>query len=80
MTEDDLLNQFRDLEVALYQPDVRSNAGRFDVLLHDALVEFGRSGRDYRKADVLRELPSEQPTETVGSQSRSCTSSGHRLY
>lgn len=68
MTEENLLNQLRDLEIALHQPDVRSDFVRLDELLHDSFAEFGRSGRSYRKADILRELPLEEPSGTVWSQ------------
>ncbi len=53
MTDDTLLSHLRDLEVALHQPEVRSDASRLDELLHDSFVEFGRSGRSYSKADLL---------------------------
>lgn len=68
MARDDLLIHLRDLEVALHQPDVRSDTERLDELLHDSFVEFGRSGRSYNKADILRELPLQRPSGTLWSQ------------
>lgn len=68
MAGDDLLNQLRELEVALHQPEVRSDPELLDELIHDSFIEFGRSGRSFSKADILRELPLAQPTGTIWSQ------------
>ena len=69
----DLLRQLRDLEVELHQPSVRSDIKRLHALLHDSFVEFGRSGRRYCKADILRELPLETSPKAVWSQDFSVT-------
>ncbi len=74
---DDLLQELRELEVALHQPQVRSDAGRIDELLHESFVEFGRSGRSYDKAHVLWELPAEQISEAIWSQDFSPASIEH---
>jgi hypothetical protein len=68
MARDDLLIHLRDLEVGLHQPHVHSDVGRLDALLHDSFLEFGRSGRSYNKADILRELPLRQSAVTLWSQ------------
>ena len=68
MAEDALLSTLRNLEIALHQPEVRSDIVRIDALLHDSFSEFGRSGRRYSKADVLKELPLEKSSAIVLSQ------------
>ncbi len=68
MTSDNLLQHLRELEIRLHQPNVRSNVDRLDELLHESFVEFGRSGRSYCRADILKELPLEKPTGVVWSQ------------
>ena len=68
MAKDDLQSHLRDLEVSLHRPETRSDADRLDELLQDAFVEFGPSGRRYRKADILRDLPSRSPGSRVWSQ------------
>ncbi len=68
MRDDNLLSHLRDLEIALHQPKVRSDARRLEELLHDSFLEIGRSGRRYSKADLLRELPSEQVSGEAWSQ------------
>jgi hypothetical protein len=68
MATDDLLQQLRDLEVALHNPDVRCNPARLDELLHDSFTEFGRSGRSYSRADILEFLSLEVPPRPIWSQ------------
>jgi hypothetical protein len=68
MDPDTLLQQLRDLEVALHQPDVLRDRDRLDELLHESFFEFGRSGRRYSKADILESLPQENTTEVIWSQ------------
>ena len=68
MTEEPLLSHLRDLEVALHQPSVRADIHRLDELLHPSFIEFGRSGRKYTKADMLRELPAAQPAAAIWAQ------------
>jgi len=47
-----------ELEIELSKPQTRSNPQRLSALLHDEFKEIGASGRTYKKADVLRESPS----------------------
>lgn len=63
-----LLETLRALEVALHQPDVRSDREQLDRLLHPRFREFGRSGRIYSKAQILAELSKQAPTYKVWSQ------------
>jgi hypothetical protein len=60
MGPDNLLQELCELEVALHQPGVRRDRSRLGELLHESFLEFGRSGRVYRKADILASLPREQ--------------------
>lgn len=60
-----LFETLRALEAALHQPQVRSDRGQLDQLLHPRFREFGRSGRIYAKADILAELPDEPQTYEV---------------
>ena len=59
MSNSDLLKHLCELEVALHQSEVRSDRNRLDKILHESFVEFGRSGREYFKTDILEELPME---------------------
>lgn len=68
MARDHILVHLRDLEVALHQPDIWTDTDRLDELLHDSFIEFGRSGRIYNKADILRELPLRPSSDTLWSQ------------
>ena len=68
MARDDILVHLHDLEVALHQPNIWADTDRLDELLHDSFLEFGRSGRSYNKADILRELPLRKPSDTLWSQ------------
>lgn len=52
-----LSNLIRDLEIELLQPDVRKSVDRLDDLLADDFVEFGASGEQYDKQDILDHLP-----------------------
>src|SRR5262245_21650135 len=69
-----LLQTLRALEVALHQPFVRHDRKRLDQLLHPNFREFGRSGREYDRAEMmilfLNEQPpsAEQPSSQVWSQ------------
>jgi hypothetical protein len=56
------------LETELYQPAARSDRARIDALLHADFLEFGRSGRSYRKADILQLLPADSNANTVWAQ------------
>ncbi len=51
-----LLETLRSLEEGLHRPEVRSDRGELDRLLHPAFREFGRSGDVYERADILAEF------------------------
>jgi hypothetical protein len=68
MDTDNLLQHLHQLEVALHQPDVRCDLARLDELLHESFAEFGRSGRSYRRADILEFLRLEVTAGRVWSQ------------
>jgi len=66
--EPTLLQTLRALEVALHQPSVRRDREKLDQLLHPKFREFGRSGCEHDRADILRELSSELQPAQVWSQ------------
>lgn len=45
--------ELKRLEEALLRPEVRRSPEKMDALLADDFVEFGKSGRMYRKTDIL---------------------------
>jgi hypothetical protein len=49
----------RQHEVALHRPHIRADAVRLSELLHPCFREFGRSGREYYRAEVLAEFASD---------------------
>jgi hypothetical protein len=53
---DVLLNELKDLEIELHQHETRRNRARLGALLHPDFIEFGRSGRQYSRAEVLSEF------------------------
>jgi hypothetical protein len=53
---DMLLEELRTLETELHKDETRRNRKRMETLLHPDFVEFGRSGRRYTRADVLKEF------------------------
>jgi hypothetical protein len=61
------LDVLRGLEEQLHQPSVRQSPETVDRLLADGYVEFGRSGRVYDKAEVMRHLAAEDagPAATI---------------
>ncbi len=61
----DLFTHLKSLEVALHQPEVRQDASQLNRLLHEAFVEFGRSGRVYNKPEILRQLAAETAEITI---------------
>jgi hypothetical protein len=63
-----LLETLRTLEVALHQPQVRSDRNRLDGLLHPRFREVGRSGGVYTRADILAEFSDQPPSYEVCSQ------------
>jgi hypothetical protein len=68
MATNDLLQNLRELELALHQPEVRRDPTRLDELLHESFSEFGRSGRSYSRADILELLSHEVSTDAIWSQ------------
>jgi len=48
-----LLEELRSLETELHKGETRHNRNRIDALLHPEFVEFGQSGRQYTRADIL---------------------------
>ncbi|MFO1352310.1 MAG: DUF4440 domain-containing protein [Gammaproteobacteria bacterium] len=62
------IETLRTLEVALHRPEVRSDRGKLDGLLHPRFREFGRSGRIYAKAEILAEFSDHPQTYAVWSQ------------
>jgi hypothetical protein len=53
VTDEELLEHLRELEVVLHQPAVRGDRPRLEALLHEEFAEFGRSGRRYARAEIL---------------------------
>jgi len=68
MNNNHLLKELRELEVELHQPEIRSNTKRLEALLHDSFVEFGRSGKIYGKAEIIKKLPMENSPGLIWSQ------------
>ena len=56
------------LELELHQPEVRSDAERISMLLHKSFMECGRSGRFYKRNEILDELLKEEPGVTIWAQ------------
>jgi hypothetical protein len=52
----DLLEHLRVLETELHSLETRKNRTRLEQLLHPDFVEFGRSGRQYSRGEVLEEF------------------------
>jgi len=63
-----LLDTLRTLEVALHQPDIRADAVRLGRLLHASFREFGRSGREYSRDEILAEFASNPPAYEIVAQ------------
>lgn len=57
--------QIENLEKALLDPGVRSDAGRVASLLSDEFVEFGSSGRIWDKAGTMAGLATEHPNPSA---------------
>ena len=56
------------LEVELHQSEVRSDAERINMLLHESFVECGRSGRIFKRQDIVDMLSGEGDGNSVWSQ------------
>ena len=50
---DEEKNRFYELEVSLWKPETRFDRDYMDNLLTEDFFEFGRSGRTYRRDEVL---------------------------
>ncbi|MFK3938124.1 GNAT family N-acetyltransferase [Alkalihalobacillus sp. NPDC078783] len=55
LEEGERIQQFRELEESHLQPDVRKSPDKLSVILADAFVEFGSSGRSFGKKKCLEE-------------------------
>jgi hypothetical protein len=64
----ELLELICSLEVKLHQSAVRSDKTQPEGLLHSDFSEYGRSGRTYDKAEILKHLEQESLTNAVWSQ------------
>ena len=49
-----------DLENALLTEEVRKNENKLNQLISDNFIEFGQSGKIYKKSDILESLPKEE--------------------
>lgn len=56
MTGTALLDLLQRLEVSLHQASVRNDRAQLDHLLHQDFHEIGRSGEQYSKVEVMRNL------------------------
>lgn len=54
---DELKEKIHGLEEQLLQPEVRRDPGQLSELIADDFIEYGRSGKVYRKKDVMELLP-----------------------
>jgi hypothetical protein len=52
-----LTNLIKDLETEFLQPEVRKSKERLNELLADNFYEIGESGSQYKKQDILNDLP-----------------------
>lgn len=64
----DLTAHLRTLELALQAPENRANAAWLAEVLHPNFVEFGRSGRVYTKAEIIRLLAAERESRQAGDE------------
>jgi len=63
-----LLTTLRELEIALHQPEVRSDPRKLSALLHPQFREFDRSGAEYTRAAILEEFRARPQSYQVWSQ------------
>ena len=68
MRESALLDELRNLEVALHQASVRADRARLEDLLDEQFWEIGRSGKVWTREATLVEFESRAPSYTVWSQ------------
>ena len=64
----DSFETVKHLELELHLPEVRSDAKQVNMLLHNSFVECGRSGRIYKRNDILEELSGDEVAASVWSQ------------
>lgn len=64
---EELLRTIQQLETELLAPSVRKSE-RAASLLADDFVEYGSSGREYTKAEIISALAAEQPVEITTSK------------
>jgi len=57
MPKNELLHSLQQLEKSLFDTDKHRDIAHLDTLLHVDFVEFGRSGRQYNKSEILQEAP-----------------------
>ena len=55
-----VFNIIFDLENALLTDEVRKSTDKLNQLISDNFVEFGSSGKIYKKSDILKFLPKEE--------------------
>ena len=60
-----LLNELRQLETELQQPQCRDNARRLDELLHPDFYEVGRSGQTYDRNAIIEHLSAQRSRPIV---------------
>lgn len=53
----DIRSLIYQLETSLLQPETRASEEMLDRLLADDFIEFGTSGRVYRKQDTVEQVP-----------------------
>jgi hypothetical protein len=68
VTTDLLLSTLRSLERELHEPSVRCSRSRLETLLHPEFREFGRSGAEYSRAQIIEHLLSETNVARVHAQ------------
>lgn len=68
MSADSLLATLRSLELDLHDVRVRCSRERLTALLHPQFREFGRSGVEYKRAQLIEHLISESNPARVHAQ------------
>lgn len=63
--EQDKAKQFKQLEMSLLEPKVRSSVSHLNKLIDDDFIEFSSSGKVYDKQDILKFLPAEEKRNFV---------------
>ena len=68
MTNDSLISTLRSLEREFHEPPVRCSRNRLEALLHPEFREFGRSGAEYTRAQIIEHLLSATNAARVHAQ------------